>query len=110
MAQDKKVLSLAKEQFGEFSTYTTISTGPKREGDLDGPEEYHVILLDNGRSEMLSGPFREALRCIRCGACMNHCPVYHAIGGHAYGWVYPGPIGAVLTPSLIGVNNFNDQK
>ena len=95
---------LARSATGqEFSTYTTLSTGPKREGDIDGPEEYHVILLDNGRSEMLAGPFREALRCIRCGACMNHCPVYHAIGGHAYGWVYPGPIGAVLTPSLIGV-------
>ena len=95
---------LARSATGqEFSTYTTVSTGPKRPEDLDGPEEYHVILLDNGRSEMLAGPFREALRCIRCGACMNHCPVYHAIGGHAYGWVYPGPIGAVLTPALIGV-------
>ncbi len=87
----------------EFSTYTTFSTGPRRPGDLDGPEQYHVVLLDNGRSEMLGGELREVLRCIRCGACMNHCPVYHAIGGHAYGWVYPGPIGAVLTPSLIGI-------
>jgi L-lactate dehydrogenase complex protein LldF len=100
---------LARSATGqEFSAYTTISTGPKRAGDLDGPEEYHVILLDNGRSEMLAGPFREALRCIRCGACMNHCPVYHAIGGHAYGWVYPGPIGAVLTPALIGVEEAGD--
>ncbi|MCH8154906.1 MAG: lactate utilization protein, partial [Proteobacteria bacterium] len=95
---------LARSATGqECSTYTTVSTGPKRPEDRDGPEEYHVILLDNGRSEMLAGPFRDALRCIRCGACMNHCPVYHAIGGHAYGWVYPGPIGAVLTPSLLGV-------
>ena len=100
---------LARSATGqEFTTYTTVSTGPKRPEDRDGPEEYHVILLDNGRSEMLAGPFREALRCIRCGACMNHCPVYHAIGGHAYGWVYPGPIGAVLTPSLIGVEEAGD--
>ncbi|MDJ0969679.1 MAG: LutB/LldF family L-lactate oxidation iron-sulfur protein [Kiloniellales bacterium] len=87
----------------EFSAYTTFSTGPRRAEDLDGPEAYHVILLDNGRSGMLGSEYQDALRCIRCGACMNHCPVYHAIGGHAYGWVYPGPIGAVLTPSLIGV-------
>ena len=86
-----------------MSVYTTLSTGPRRPGDPDGPEEYHVILLDNGRSEMLAGEFRDMLRCIRCGACMNHCPVYQAVGGHAYGWVYPGPMGAVLTPSLIGV-------
>ncbi|MEM1306646.1 MAG: LutB/LldF family L-lactate oxidation iron-sulfur protein [Pseudomonadota bacterium] len=96
---------LARSATGqEFSTYTTLSTGPRRAEDPDGPEAYHVILLDNGRSEMLAGEFREVLRCIRCGACMNHCPVYNAIGGHAYGWVYPGPIGAVLTPSLIGVD------
>jgi L-lactate dehydrogenase complex protein LldF len=95
---------LARSATGqEFSTYTTISTGPRRAEDLDGPEEYHVVLLDNGRSEMLGSEFREVLRCIRCGACMNHCPVYHAIGGHAYGWVYPGPIGSVLTPALIGI-------
>ena len=100
---------LARSATGqEFSTYTTVSTGPKRPEDRDGPEEYHVVLLDNGRSEMLAGPFRDALRCIRCGACMNHCPVYHAIGGHAYGWVYPGPIGAVLTPSLLGVEEAGD--
>ena len=95
---------LARSATGQdMSVYTTLSTGPRRAGDPDGPEEYHVILLDNGRSAMLSGEFKEMLRCIRCGACMNHCPVYHAVGGHAYGWVYPGPMGAVLTPSLIGV-------
>ena len=95
---------LARSATGqEFSTYTTVSTGPRRADDPDGPEEYHVVLLDNGRSQMLGGEFQDVLRCIRCGACMNHCPVYHAIGGHAYGWVYPGPIGAVLTPALIGV-------
>ena len=95
---------LARSATGqEISTYTTFSTGPKRAEDLDGPEEYHVILLDNGRSKMLGTEFQEMLRCIRCGACMNHCPVYHSVGGHAYGWVYPGPMGAVLTPSLVGV-------
>jgi L-lactate dehydrogenase complex protein LldF len=88
----------------EMSVYTTLSTGPRRPGDPDGPREYHVVLLDNGRSAMLGGQFRDMLRCIRCGACMNHCPVYQAIGGHAYGWVYPGPMGAVLTPSLIGID------
>ncbi|HRW16207.1 lactate utilization protein B [Amaricoccus sp.] len=87
----------------EMSVYTTFSRGPRRPGDPDGPEEYHVVLLDNGRSNMLATPFQDMLRCIRCGACMNHCPVYQAVGGHAYGWVYPGPMGAVLTPSLIGV-------
>jgi L-lactate dehydrogenase complex protein LldF len=96
---------LARSATGqEISVYTTFSTGPRRADDPDGPGEYHVVLLDNGRSAMLSGKFREMLRCIRCGACMNHCPVYGAVGGHAYGWVYPGPMGAVLTPSLIGVD------
>jgi L-lactate dehydrogenase complex protein LldF len=96
---------LARSATGqEMSVYTTLSTGPRQADDPDGPGEYHVVLLDNGRSSMLAGEFREMLRCIRCGACMNHCPVYHAVGGHAYGWVYPGPMGAVLTPSLIGID------
>ena len=96
---------LARSATGQdMSVYTTLSTGPRRTGDVDGPEDYHVILLDNGRSAMLGSEFKDMLRCIRCGACMNHCPVYHAVGGHAYGWVYPGPMGAVLTPSLIGVD------
>jgi L-lactate dehydrogenase complex protein LldF len=95
---------LARSATGqEFSSYTTISAGPRRAGDLDGPEEYHVVLLDNGRSALLGGEFQDMLRCIRCAACMNHCPVYAAVGGHAYGWVYPGPMGAVLTPALIGL-------
>jgi L-lactate dehydrogenase complex protein LldF len=95
---------LARSATGQdMSVYTTLSTGPRRPDDPDGPEEYHVILLDNGRSGMLGGQFEDMLRCIRCGACMNHCPVYQAVGGHAYGWVYPGPMGAVLTPSLLGV-------
>jgi L-lactate dehydrogenase complex protein LldF len=87
----------------EMSVYTTFSKGPRRPEDPDGPEEYHVILLDNGRSNLVGTEMQEMLRCIRCGACMNHCPVYQSIGGHAYGWVYPGPIGAVLTPALIGI-------
>ena len=96
---------LARSATGqEMSVYTTFSTGPRRPGDVDGPEEYHVVVLDNGRSAMLGTSFQDMLRCIRCGACMNHCPVYHAVGGHAYGWVYPGPMGAVLSPSLIGVD------
>lgn len=95
---------LARSATGQdMSVYTTFSTGPRRPGDPDGPGEYHVVILDNGRSAMLGGQLREVLRCIRCGACMNHCPVYHAVGGHAYGWVYPGPIGSVLTPALIGI-------
>ena len=96
---------LARSATGQdMSVYTTLSTGPKREDDLDGPDEYHVILLDNGRTAMLGTEFEEMLRCIRCGACMNHCPVYHAVGGHSYGSVYPGPMGAVLTPSLSGID------
>src|SRR6266853_636601 len=95
---------LARSATGqEFSSYTTLSTGPRRPGDPDGPEEYHVVLLDNGRSALLGGEFQDMLRCLRCAACLNHCPVYEAVGGHAYGWVYSGPMGAVLTPSLLGV-------
>jgi L-lactate dehydrogenase complex protein LldF len=95
---------LARSATGqEFSTYCTFSTGPRRTEDPDGPEQYHVVLLDNGRSALMGTPFQEALRCIRCAACMNHCPVYGAVGGHAYGWVYPGPIGAVMNPALIGL-------
>jgi L-lactate dehydrogenase complex protein LldF len=95
---------LARSATGqEFSAYTTISTGPRRPGDLDGPEQYHVVLLDNGRTDLIGGEFHDMLRCLRCAACLNHCPVYAAVGGHAYGWVYPGPMGAVLTPALVGL-------
>ena len=95
---------LARSATGqEMSVYTTFTTGPKRPGDLDGPATFHVVLLDNGRTAMLGNEFREMLRCIRCGACINHCPVYASIGGHAYGWVYSGPMGAVLIPNLIGM-------
>jgi L-lactate dehydrogenase complex protein LldF len=89
----------------EATSYVTLSTGPKRAGDAHGPEEFHVVLLDNGRSALLGGEDEELLHCIRCGACMNHCPVYGTVGGHAYGWVYPGPIGAALTPALIGLEH-----
>ena len=100
---------LARSATGqEFSSYTTMSTGPRRPGDLDGPEQYHVVLLDNGRSALLGTEFQDMLRCLKCAACLNHCPVYVAVGGHAYGWVYPGPMGAVLTPALIGLHEAGD--
>ena len=90
---------LARAATGQtLSVYSTIITGPKRTGDRDGPEEFHLVLLDNGRSRVLATPFRESLQCIRCGACLNACPVYRRIGGHAYGGVYSGPIGSILTP------------
>ncbi|MDD2870269.1 lactate utilization protein B [Neomegalonema sp.] len=95
---------LARSATGaEITQYTTFHAGPKRPGDLDGPEEMHIVLVDNGRSKMLGEGLEEMLRCIRCGACMNHCVVYRQIGGHAYGGVYPGPMGAVLTPVLQGL-------
>ncbi len=86
-----------------ITNYVSVLTGPKGAGDLDGPEHFHVILVDNGRSSLLGSELEPMLRCIRCGACMNHCPVYQNIGGHAYGWVYPGPMGSVLTPSFMGL-------
>jgi len=97
---------LARSATGqEMSVYTTISTGPRRAADPDGPREYHVVLLDNGRSRIAADErMRSTLACIRCGACLNACPVYQSIGGHAYGSVYPGPMGAVLSPSLYGVD------
>ncbi|MBY0432067.1 MAG: iron-sulfur cluster-binding protein [Rhodospirillales bacterium] len=95
---------LARSATGqETSTYTTLTTGPRRPEDPDGPDAFHVVLLDNGRSHMLGGTFQDMLRCIRCAACLNHCPVYGALGGHAYGWVYSGPMGAVLAPALLGL-------
>ena len=84
----------------QFSVYLSMTSGPRRAGDVDGPEEFHVILLDNGRTDMLTKGYGEALCCIRCGACLNVCPVYREIGGHAYGSTYSGPIGAVLSPLL----------
>ena len=100
---------LARAALGaELTQYTTFYNGPRREGDKDGPEEFHIVLVDNGRSGLLGNDFREMLRCIRCGACMNVCPVYGAVGGHAYGWVYPGPMGAILTPALTGLEKAKD--
>src|SRR5438094_760009 len=88
-----------------LTAYQSLITGTKRGRDGEGPDELHIILLDNGRSRMLAHPTtRQSLACIRCGACLNVCPVYQQIGGHAYGSVYPGPIGAVITPQLIGLN------
>jgi L-lactate dehydrogenase complex protein LldF len=92
---------LARSATGQkLSVYTTVISGPARAGEPDGPDEFHLVLLDNGRSAILGGQYAEALMCIRCGACLNACPVYQTIGGHAYGGVYSGPIGAVLTPLL----------
>ena len=91
-----------------ISNYVDILTGVKGSGEFHGAEHMYFILVDAGRSGVLGGELREALRCIRCGACMNHCPVYQNIGGHSYGWVYPGPIGSILTPSYIGLENALD--
>jgi L-lactate dehydrogenase complex protein LldF len=92
---------LARAAIGaEITQYTTFINGPRRECDRDGPENFHIILVDNKRTEMLGQFLQPMLRCIRCGACMNHCPVYAVVGGHAYGAVYPGPMGSVLTPTL----------
>jgi L-lactate dehydrogenase complex protein LldF len=88
----------------ELTTYTTLFTGPRRRGEASGPDEFHVVLLDNGRSDIQNSPFKDALRCIRCGACLNHCAVYGTVGGHAYEAVYPGPIGQVMTPLLFGLD------
>jgi len=92
-----------------MSSYMTFVTGPRRADDEDGPEEFYVILVDNGRMGLLRDPeMREALYCIRCGACLNICPIYRKVGGHAYGHVYPGPIGSVVTPALVGVPKAKD--
>ncbi|WP_070106881.1 lactate utilization protein B [Burkholderia plantarii] len=92
----------------KVSNYFSLLTGPRGPGDEDGPEHNYVVLVDGGRTGLLGGEFQEMLRCIRCGACMNHCPVYQKIGGHAYGWVYPGPMGSVLTPSYVGIDRSLD--
>jgi L-lactate dehydrogenase complex protein LldF len=91
-----------------ISNYVSLLTGVKGEDDTDGPEHMYFILADNGRIGLLGSEFQDMLRCIRCGACMNHCPVYQTIGGHAYGWVYPGPMGSVLTPLFTGIENAKD--
>ena len=97
---------LARSATGQkSSTYVSFITGPKHNTDIDGPEEFHLVLLDNGRSDILSSPETiESLYCIRCGACLNICPVYRHVGGHSYGWVYSGPIGAIINPQLMGIH------
>jgi L-lactate dehydrogenase complex protein LldF len=92
----------------EIENYFSILTGPRREGDLDGPQHMYVVLVNNGRTRLVGSDLQDMLRCIRCGACMNHCPVFQTIGGHAYGWVYPGPMGSVLTPVYQGLENALD--
>jgi L-lactate dehydrogenase complex protein LldF len=95
---------LARAATGQkMSIYTSLITGPRKPGEGDGPREFHLVLVDNGRSRILEGPMRESLFCIRCGACLNACPVYRKIGGHAYGGTYSGPIGAVITPLFDGL-------
>jgi len=98
---------LARSATGQpMSIYTSVITGPARAGDPDGPEEVHIVLLDNGRSRLVGTEYEEVLQCIRCGACLNICPVYREAGGHAYGSPYSGPIGAVISPLLFGLENY----
>ncbi len=101
---------LARSATGQkSSTYVSLITGSKREGEGDGPQQFHLVFLDNGRSDIAkSEETRESLYCIRCGACINICPVYRQVGGHSYGWVYSGPIGAVITPQLNDLNKTED--
>jgi L-lactate dehydrogenase complex protein LldF len=100
---------LARSGTGQrLSTYTTLITGPRRDGEQDGPDELHVVILDNGRSKLAGGRYHEMLACIRCGACLNVCPVYRKTGGAAYGPVYSGPMGAVLVPLLAGLEQAHD--
>ncbi|MFT9848185.1 LutB/LldF family L-lactate oxidation iron-sulfur protein [Aneurinibacillus sp. REN35] len=106
---DIVVSMLTRSATGQkISVYMTALSGPRHLGDIDGPEEFHLIVLDNGRSDILGTAYQEVLKCIRCGACLNVCPVYRHIGGHAYGGVYSGPIGAVLTPLLQGYEEWSD--
>ena len=95
---------LARSATGQrLTTYTSVVTGPRREGDEDGPEELHVVVIDNGRSQILGSDTAEILACIRCGACLNVCPVFRTVGGHGYGTVYSGPVGSIVTPGLLGM-------
>jgi len=91
-----------------ITNYISVTTGVKGPDDSDGPEHFHIVLVDAGRTRLIGGDMQSMLRCIRCGACMNHCPVYQSIGGHAYGWVYPGPMGSILTPVYVGLENAID--
>ncbi|MCQ6279858.1 LutB/LldF family L-lactate oxidation iron-sulfur protein [Bacillus sp. EB600] len=103
------VSMLTRSAVGQkLTSYITVLTGPREELDVDGPEEFHLVIVDNGRSDILGGDFQAVLQCIRCGACINVCPVYRHIGGHSYGSIYPGPIGAVLTPLLGGYEEYKE--
>lgn len=86
-----------------ITSYVSVMSGPRAAGETDGPENFHVVLVDNGRTRLIGTEAQETLRCIRCSACLNHCPIYAAVGGHAYGATYPGPIGAALNPNLLGL-------
>src|SRR5262249_14326507 len=100
---------LAKSATGQkLSVYTSLVQGPRRGGELEGPEEFHLVLLDGGRIAQIDGPLREALSCLRCGACLNVCPVYRQSGGQAYGYTYPGPIGILLTAMMEGTEAVRD--
>jgi len=100
---------LARSATGQkLSVYTTLVRGPRQHGELEGPEEFHLVLMGSGRSNQIAGELREALYCLRCGACLNVCPVYRQIGGHAYGYTYPGPIGILLTAMLNGDHAVKD--
>ncbi|MGE7667178.1 LutB/LldF family L-lactate oxidation iron-sulfur protein [Ureibacillus composti] len=92
----------------KLTSYITTLTGPKEEGDVDGPEEFHLVIVDNGRSDILGGEFQSILQCIRCAACVNACPVYRHVGGHSYGSIYSGPVGAVLSPLLGGYDDYKE--
>lgn len=106
---DVLITMLARSAVGARLTgYNTWLTGPRDAGDVDGPQEFHLIIVDNGRSQILGSAFRDILRCIRCGACINTCPAYRHIGGHGYGSIYPGPIGAVISPLLGGYLDFKE--
>ena len=99
---------LARHGTGQSVTnYISVATGVAQPGEA-GPGHFHIILLDGGRTKLIGSELQAMLRCIRCGACMNHCPVYQNVGGHAYGWVYPGPMGAILTPTYVGLENALD--
>ena len=106
---DVLITMLARSAVGaKLTGYNTWLTGPRLAGETDGPEDFHLVIVDNGRSDILASEFQEVLRCIRCGACLNTCPAYRQIGGHGYGSIYPGPIGAVISPLLGGYEEFKE--
>ncbi|CAM2830539.1 iron-sulfur cluster-binding protein [Glaesserella parasuis] len=106
---DVLITMLARSAVGaKLTAYNTWLTGPRLEGETDGPEEFHLVIVDNGRSKILESEFKEVLRCIRCGACLSTCPAYRQIGGHGYGSIYPGPIGSVISPLLGGYEEFKE--